>query len=133
MAKNLLTENLIRLTEVEGITVEWHSDGPKGKWIPSRRAISLRHDLSEVQTRCTLAHELGHAHYEHPAGHHPQHENEADKYAAMLLVSASEYALVEQIYGPYPARIAAELGVTQHLLGVWRRLWEQKRLRERVA
>lgn len=126
MAKNLSTENLIRLAEDSGISVEWHVGNPKGKWIPARGSISLRHDLTEVQARCTLAHELGHAHCGHPAGHNSRDEKEADRYAARLLISAAEYALAEQTYGPHPARIAAELGITQNLLIVWRDMWKQK-------
>ncbi|WP_342341596.1 ImmA/IrrE family metallo-endopeptidase [Corynebacterium mastitidis] len=124
VARTLSTDDLICLAEADGISVEWHTGGPKGMWIPSRRAISLRHGLDEIQSRCTLAHELGHAYYNHPGGHDPKHEAAADRRAAWLLVSASDYAHAEGIYGPVPARIAAELGVTVHLLGVWREMWD---------
>lgn len=42
--------------------------------------------MNSAQHRSTLAHELGHAHYEHH-GHHPKNESKADKWAARQLLS----------------------------------------------
>lgn len=57
--------------------------------------------------------------YRDPAGHDPRYEVRADRFAAKLLVSPVEYSLTEQTYGPHPARIAHELGVTTHIVNVW--------------
>ncbi|MDK8450956.1 ImmA/IrrE family metallo-endopeptidase [Corynebacterium mastitidis] len=127
MARTLSTNDLIGLAEAEGITVEWHPSGPKGMWMPTRRAISIRYGLSDEQTRCTLAHELGHAYYGHPAGHDAQYERDAWRYAARLLISPEDYAAAERVYGPEPRIIAAQLGVTQYLVGVWSQMWQTKR------
>ncbi|MBC3186397.1 ImmA/IrrE family metallo-endopeptidase [Corynebacterium sp. zg-331] len=128
MARTLSTETLIDLAEAEGISVHWHTGGPKGAWIPETQRISIRYGMSEAQTRCTLAHELGHARYGHPAGHDERHEKIAWRYAAQLLISEADYAAAERAYGHDHRIIAARLGVTQHLVGVWAETWERKRL-----
>lgn len=74
--------------------------------------------------RITLAHEIGHAHHDHrwtddPAVHERQ-EHEADIVAARLLITAAHYAYAERIVGPHPGAIAKELGVTRHLVELWR-------------
>lgn len=120
------TEQLIRLATEDGIDVVWHHGGHKGLWSPTSRRISLRDDLDPVQERCTLAHELGHARYGHPGGHDMHHETQADEYAANLLVSPAEYALAEQVYGPSPPRLAAELSITVHILTTWQCIWMRR-------
>ena len=42
-----------------------------------------------------------------------------------MLISPVEYAAAERTYGPHPARIAHELGVTVHLVDVWRAVQAQ--------
>lgn len=74
-------------------------------------------------TLCSLAHELGHAHYGDPPGHHGAHEIRADRFAARLLINPHDYATAEAIYGPNPAAIEAELGVTVNILKSWQRLY----------
>ena len=69
----------------------------------------------------TLAHELGHAHFRHPAGHSPCNELAADRWAARALIDADEYRELERLFPGEDFLISQELGVTQHLLGVWRR------------
>ena len=114
------TNDLISLAESAGITVAWHCGGPKGAWLPHERRISLRHGMDEVTTRCTMAHELAHMVLGHPAPASDRQERQADRFAARLLVSPVEYALAEQIYEAHPQQIAAELGVTNEVLSVWR-------------
>lgn len=118
--KTRLIDALIDVAESHGYEVRWHHGGPKAAWLPQQRAVTVRHGMSDAETLCSLAHELGHAYYGDPAGHHPRYEKRADRFAARLLISPVEYAVAERAYGPHPARLAHELGVTVHLLDVWR-------------
>lgn len=120
------TTALIDVAQDHGYGVIWHKGGPKAAWLPSDHAISLRLGMSDVATLCSLAHELGHAHYRDPPGHIGAHEHRANKFAALLLVSPSDYASAEAAYGPHPQLIAAELGVTLHVLKTWTSLYERQ-------
>nr|WP_296103142.1 ImmA/IrrE family metallo-endopeptidase [uncultured Corynebacterium sp.] len=115
-----MIEALIQSAESRGYRIRWHRGGPKAAWIPTKKAITLQHGLDDVHALCPLAHELGHAHYGDPPGHHGAHEIRADRFAARLLISEDEYRLAEILYGPHPGAIAHELGVTNHLVAVWR-------------
>ena len=117
---------LIQAAEARGYRIRWHRGGPKAAWVPTRHEITLQHGLDDVHALCALAHELGHAHYGDPPGHHGTNEIRADRFAARLLISPTEYATTEAIYGPHPATIAAELGVTTHLLEVWSELFQSR-------
>lgn len=120
------TDALIDVAERRGYRVLWHRGGAKAAWQPHRGAITLRLGMSDTATLCSLAHELGHAHYSDPPGHHGPMELRADRFAAKLLISPVEYALAESLYGPHPARLAAELGVTVNVLETWQALHESK-------
>ena len=124
--KTRLIDALIDVAEARGFQVRWHRGGPKAAWLPQQRAVTVRHGMDDAETLCALAHELGHAHYGDPAGHHPRYEQRADRFAARLLISPVEYALAEQTYGTHPARLAAELGVTVHMIDVWRGMHQTK-------
>ena len=115
--KSQLIDALIEVAEQRGFTVRWHRGGPKAAWLPQQNAVTLRHGMSDAETLCSLG---------DPAGHDPRYEARADRFAAKLLVSPVEYALAEQTYGPHPARIAHELGVTTHIVKVWRAMNERK-------
>lgn len=110
---------LIQTAEARGYRIRWHRGGPKAAWVPTRHEITLQHGLDDVHALCALAHELGHAHYGDPPGHHGTHEYRADRFAARLLISPVEYAAAESIYGPHPATLANELGVTVKVLKTW--------------
>lgn len=110
---------LIQTAESRGYRIRWHRGGPKAAWVPTRHEITLQHGLDDVHALCALAHELGHAHYGDPPGHHGAHEYRADRFAARLLISPVEYATAESIYGPHPATLANELGVTVKVLKTW--------------
>ena len=113
------TNQLLDLAhKITGHPVLWYRGGPKGDWDGQR--ITLRHGMTDVQTRCTIAHELAHAVHHDPPGHYPTHETRADRAAAHLLITPAEYAQAELIFGPDVDRIAAEIGVTRHLATVWR-------------
>lgn len=116
---------LIDVAERRGYQVRWHRGGPKAAWLPRQRAVSMRIGVDDVTALCALAHELGHAHYGDPPGHDQRLEARADRFAARLLISPDEYAMAERAYGPHPAHIAHELGVTVHLVNVWRTMHPQ--------
>ena len=120
-----MIDALIDVAETRGYRIAWHKGGSKGLWIPHLATISLRIGLDDTEALCSLAHELGHAHYNDPPGCLPQHEDRADRFAAKLLISPVEYAAAEAVYGPHPARLAAELGVTVKVLKTWTTLYER--------
>lgn len=118
-------EALIDVAQARGYRIRWHRGGPKAAWLPHKRTITLRVGMDDVTTLCSLAHELGHAHYGDPPGHHGAHELRADRFAARILVSPTEYATAEALYGPQPSLIAHELGVTVKVLKTWQTLYER--------
>lgn len=119
------TDALLDVAQARGYRIRWHRGGPKAAWVPHKNTITLRVGMDDVTTLCSLAHELGHAHYNDPPGHTGWHEARADRFAAKLLISPVEYAAAEAIYGPHPARLAAELGVTVKVLKTWTTLYER--------
>lgn len=116
------------LAGVLGVHVTSHTGGEKGRYYGGG-LISLRDDLGPVNRRCTLAHELGH----YVLGHDPaasgwwstRQENQADQWAANLLITPSEYKAAELAHGPHEGAIASELEVTNHLVTVWRDNYER--------
>lgn len=117
------------VTIVEGRPVGGH----KGEYIHARRLIVLRAGLSRIQGRSTLAHELGHATYgDTPTGDHrydAMQEARADRYAATLLIREHAVRAAERLHGPSWGVIAREIGVTDHLLAVWRGLHQRASVR----
>lgn len=91
--------------------------GELGAWVSVTRTIHLRPDLTALLTRCTLAHELGHAVHDH-RGRSAAQERAADRFAIEHLVTLD--AVVDQVRAsPDPGRWALELGVTHRLLQVY--------------
>ena len=124
---NRLT-HLEQLADAMGITISHHAGGEKGKWIPETKTVSIRHGMHPTQTLCTLAHELGHAHHGHTPGAsgwlRDRQEREADEWAAGVLIDDDAYMVAESDCGGYEGAVAWELGVTVHLLRVWRRAFQ---------
>ena len=125
---------LEQLAETLGITVEddHHGHlhpGDLGGYVHHNRLILLDPTLGAVNRRCTLAHELAHAiRGDIPSGNphfDARAERAADQIAAELLISPTEYAAAEALYGAHPGAIAREIGVTTHLLAVWRNTYER--------
>lgn len=123
----MTTDEIITLAESLGVSVVEHDEGPKGFYWHAGRRISLRRGLAGPSLRCTLAHELGHA----VAGDEAsgvdwadaRRERAADQFAAELLITREAYAEAEEIVGPHPGALARELGVTIHMVDVWRSLY----------
>lgn len=49
-----------RLRAARHVTLTWHDTGPMGWCRHSTQQVSIRTDLTQVERRCTLAHELVH-------------------------------------------------------------------------
>lgn len=101
------------------LRVIWGNPGPglRGRWV-GNGIIILRHGLTQVQARCTLAHEIVHAQYDEPFI--PQHlspkaEARANRIAAQRLISPADFRRATALYES-PAQIAFELDVTPKIL-----------------
>ncbi|WP_404285400.1 ImmA/IrrE family metallo-endopeptidase [Glutamicibacter arilaitensis] len=85
-----------------------------GVYDHTKKLITLHPDLSPVQYRCTLMHELGHAHYGHQ-GVTGKQEAQANRWAAHQLLSLDdvmEHAKTEL----HAQELAALLGVLPTVL-----------------
>lgn len=127
-----ISTDLHALADALGVRLTDHDGGPKGWYDHATRTVSVRRDLRDRARRATLAHELGHA----AAGDQltgvdwldQRAERRADEYAARLLITESDYADAEAMHGPHPGAIARELGVTVHLVTVWRGMRARARI-----
>lgn len=103
--------------------------GEAGAWFPTHRAIHIRPGLGPLNRLETLAHELGHVALRHMPGApeylRARQEREADEWAAKILISPSDYRRAEMLVGAHEGALAHELGVTTHLIRVWRGLYER--------
>lgn len=96
-----------------------HIDGPhRGFYDAESKIVVYDYDLTPVERRTVLAHELGHAFYDHRCYGNPQFEEAADFYAACLLIDPVEYEAAEAI-DPSIGAIAEELGVEPKLVRVF--------------
>lgn len=102
----------------KGVIIEYRPVLRKGRWGEydhRRRTIRLLSGLGPIQYRSTLAHELGHAHHGHRWSSR-RHEQQADTYAARILISPAEWSLATAVYPDCPQSVAAELGVLPRLV-----------------
>lgn len=83
------------------------------------RIIVVRLGMTLAQTRFVLAHEVGHAYYGHTCDSETN-ENQADAYAASILIPAEDYADLERI-NPDAHYIADELGVAVDAIHAFRK------------
>lgn len=117
--------DLARIAETLGVRLTRHNGGVKGFYNHKARTISTRRGLSAAAYRCTLAHELAHAHYgDQPTGngHYDQkQEARADRYAAHLLIDPATFNTAYRWCQGNLQELADELEVTRHLLAVYMR------------
>lgn len=106
-----------------GRPVRWHIGGPKGAWKNGR--VSIRHGMSDAQTKSTIAHELSHVAHNDLCDGDDAVEARSDREASHLLIPPMAYAKAELVYGPDIHKIAEEIGVTTHLAMTWRDTFER--------
>lgn len=93
----------------------------------SKRVVFVRRGLDPATRACAVAHELGHA----AAGDtcsSPRAERLADEWAARHLLDVDRVEEAAADCDGEPAAIAAELGVTPHLLQTWMKLYAAGRV-----
>ncbi|WP_454893769.1 ImmA/IrrE family metallo-endopeptidase [Alloscardovia omnicolens] len=98
-----------------------------GYYDATTRTIIVDSTLNPTQYRCTLAHELIHAKYDH-TGHDPKNENKTRKETALWLINIIDYVQAEQIYDADKQHIARDLEITLQVLEDY-----QKLLREQLT
>lgn len=111
------------LAEAWGIRIiETNQLDPRfnGMYLDHHRTILLRSDLDYWTRRSCLAHELGHARYGDTHFANVRAEARADRFAADLLICPEQYLRLEQLHEGHEGAIAHELGITPHLLQVWK-------------
>ena len=113
---------LVLLAESMGVRVTWGRDmKAPAEYDHRRREIRLAEGRGDCVTRCSLAHELGHAYYRHePGGDYLAQERSANAFAARLLIDEDAYRRAERLHGPHLGALAAELDVTSVLVAAWR-------------
>ena len=108
-----------------GIPVErqlMRAEGGRHRWgvyLHDERRILLHPALTDVEARCTLAHELAHAMHGHrpaPAGVHAEQEAQANRDAYARLVDPDELAAATVEHDGRPGAIASALRVIPELL-----------------
>lgn len=128
--------DLFELARRSGIKVVWRDMGRRhGEY--RQGTITLNPDRTQEVQRIVLAHELGHAALRHRGTDDPgltaRQEREADRFAAMLLVGPEEHRRAEEMYGPHPGAVAAELGVPARFVERLREAVERRRRAGLVA
>lgn len=102
----------------------------------SNGLIKVNPRKSPYRQRLTLAHEIGHAHHDHPWADdpvvHERQEREADVIASHLLIKVDDYAYAERIVGEHPGAIAKELGVPARYVELWRATYTQPSVRRHL-
>lgn len=89
------------------------------------RCVVVRAGMRRRLTRWVLAHELGHAFYDHTCTDvysTAANERQADRYAALLLIDPADYARLERINDD-AHWIADELDVTVEAVDAYRTYW----------
>lgn len=90
----------------------------RGYYDAEHRIVVYGMELTPIERRCVLAHELGHAFYDHTCDDGKAAEDAADLYAARLLIDPGEYARAEEIHESADA-IAEELAIEPDLVRVF--------------
>ncbi|HEU5223477.1 MAG TPA: ImmA/IrrE family metallo-endopeptidase [Candidatus Lumbricidophila sp.] len=106
-----------------GVTVHAaHLPKPwRGFYDADKRMVVYHIELTPVERRSVLAHELGHAFYDHRCSGDSGQEHAADLYAARLLIDPAEYARLEAMEYSSPWSIADELQLEVELVELFQR------------
>lgn len=92
----------------------------RGYYDKAESMVVFDFNLTPIERRDVLAHELGHAFYGHECEDIKSQEDDADIYAARLLVDPKRYAALEQQGMPID-HIAEELEVTEECVAVFQK------------
>lgn len=96
-----------------------HIDGTqRGYYDSAAHMIVCDFSLTPIEKVSVIAHELGHAYYDHQCYGDARAEGQADYYAACLLIAPEAYAAAEALDSS-PDAIADELGVEPRLVRVY--------------
>lgn len=90
----------------------------RGYYDSDAAQIVLDFNLTPIERREVLAHELGHAYYAHQCQNVAVQESDADAYAVRLLINPSHYAMLEQQGLPLDV-IAEELRVSEEYVNLF--------------
>ena len=118
----LLDEQGVELVETGRLDARYNACFHAGS-----HTIVVRGGLDPVTRACTIAQEIGHAAHGDSCSS-PRAERLADEWAAQRLVDGDRIEEIAADCGGAPSAIAAELGVTPHLLEAWMRLLEAGRM-----
>ena len=85
-----------------------------GLWVPEKKMILIRPNLSGLIERSVLAHEIVHSEFD-DRGNNPKQEARANRLAAQRLIDPK---VLQQLLRIYPVNdiVCHELGVTRELL-----------------
>ena len=109
-----------------------HLDGDLlGFYSHHERRIYFDIRLTPMERVEVVAHELGHAYHGHSCDDDLS-ERQADRRAALLLVDPEAYRSAER-ENPHPRHIAESLGLSVHLVKVWRDWWLPQIRAHRIA
>lgn len=98
-----------------------HIEGAKrGFYDSDRKIVVYDFALTPVEQRSVLAHELGHAFYDHRCYGNARFEADADYYAACLLIDPERYMAAAAI-DPAPDAIAEALDVEPKMVHAFER------------
>lgn len=92
----------------------------RGYYEPESARIVIDFNLTPIEKREVLAHELGHVYYAHECQGVRGQEVDADVYAARLLIDPAHYAQLEQQGLPIDA-VAEELRVPEEYVDLFQR------------
>lgn len=114
-------DRVLALAEAAGLTVEFRPLRQHSGLLMPNNWVLIDPRKSTMTQRVALAHELGHHHYGHDwrNPHDCQRdEDQANGYAASLLIDVESYAAAEILYES-PLAVAAALEVPSRLLEIW--------------
>lgn len=120
--QDLLVERGVSLVETDMLDARFNA-----VYYAESQIIIVRSTLDPVTRVCAIAHELGHA-VNNDSCSSSRAERLADEWAARNIIDPTIVEDVAQDCGGAPSAIAAELGVTPHLLSVWMQLFEAGRI-----
>lgn len=116
-----------------GVRVEYAAlrPGRDGEYAHTNRSIHLRPGMHARLHRSVLAHELGHAILGHTAARsaivHAKQERLAEEWAALHLITPTDYRHAERTCEGHPGAMALELGVMRSTVVTYRSLLQRIR------